>query len=195
MFNPCSIIYLASGGGNFLAQILTAHADKSKTEQILTSQDNNDYDGKWTNKESIFNLHDNIDLSVSSNIERFEYLDKKSKIIFVSAQTNKDKEILEWRQMFLDNNMANPAVFRVRCQYHYEMKNYLDDKKIPYFDIPLNIFFDKNLFIKKLVGLKQYINLDLDEKLTRKMHNTWIKQNIKERQIKQQELKRRKNVN
>jgi len=194
MFNPCSVIYVSSGGGNFLAQILTAHADKSKMKQITTSQDNNDYDGKWTNKESIFDLHDDIDLSVSSNIERFEYLYKKSKIIFVSVQTDKDKEILKWRQMFLDNNMASPEVFKIRYQYHFEMKNYLDNKNITYFDIPLNIFFDTHLFIKKLAGLKQYINLDLDDNLTRKMHKKWIKQNIKERQMKVKELERRKNV-
>lgn len=188
MFDPCSIIYVSSGGGNFLAQILTAHADKERMAQILDTQNNTKYDGKWTTKEEVFNLHDNIDLNVSSNITKFEHLHAKKNIIFVSAQTPKDKQRLEWRQTFLDNNMANPLIFKMRYQYHYEMKNYLDRSGIQYFDLPLKYFFDKSLFLEKFSALANYIGLNVDQNLTKIMHKKWAEQNIKE-------FERRKNDN
>jgi len=188
MFDPCSIIYVSSGGGNFLAQILTAHADKERMNQILDTQNNDEYDGRWTTKEEIFKLHNNIELSVSSQITKFEHLHAKKNIVFISAQTPEDKQRLEWRQTFLDNNMADPLIFKMRYQYHYEMKNYLDRSGIPYFDMPLNYFFNKSLFLEKVSELADYIKLNVDQNLTKIMHQKWIEQNIKE-------FERRKNDN
>ena len=180
MFDPCSIIYVSSGAGNFLAQILTAHADKQRMAQILDTQNNNEYDGKWTTKEEIFKLHSSIDLGVSSNVTKFEHLHTKNNIIFISAQTDEDKKVLEWRQTFLDNNMAIPEIFKIRYQYHYEMKNYLDKSGIKYYDIPLKCFLNQSLFLQKVTGLANYINCDIDIDLTKTMHYKWIKQNVKE---------------
>jgi len=188
MFDPCSIIYVGSGGGNFLAQILTAHVDKQRMAQILDTQNNTKYDGKWTAKEDVFNLDDSIDLNVSSNVTKFEHLHTKNNIIFISAQTDEDKKVLEWRQTFLDNNMANPLIFSIRYQYHYEMKNYLDKSSIKYYDIPLKCFLNQSLFLQKIAGLANYINCDIDIDLTKTMHYKWIKQNVKE-------FERRKNDN
>ena len=54
--------------------------------------------------------------------------------------------------------------------------------------MPLNYFFNKSLFLEKVSELADYIKLNVDQNLTKIMHQKWIEQNIKE-------FERRKNDN
>ena len=178
MITPCNIVYLSTSGGNFIARMITALNNKEIGKRNLQLHKSDNCKGEWEKKEQLFELDDVIKLITSNNIVKFKHLQKMEKIIFVSTQTQKDRKLLSWRQTFIKNNNQNPTIFHARYQYHYEMKNYLDENKIEYFEIPFHYLFHEELFLNKIIDLANFVSTDIDKAIIKRDHRAWMRKNI-----------------
>ena len=172
------IVYEPLLAGKLIGQIISMFSI-GQEKQIEMYKDNNIDSKWWTQREDDFIMDPDIEF-VKGHSYRFKhFLDNYDKMILLSCNTQKEKDLLESRVGHVKHGiMNNPFLIDVRVFYLQELYDYLVRNKKDFYNIPFADVWDVKKFPATMIGCLEWLGLPHDENKIKYAQKQWIKSNI-----------------
>jgi len=168
------IVYEPLLAGKLIATIITAFTENNSSQL----EKFNDNSKRWTQREGDFNIDKNIEF-VKGHHFQFKHFLNYENLIFLSCNTEKEKELLESRVAHVKHGiMNNPRLIDIRIKYLIELLSFLKANKKELFEIPFSHVWDTTKFTKTMGDCLKWLNIPYDEEKIKYAQKLWIRSNI-----------------
>ena len=160
--------------GQVFSGILGANMDFSLYEN---------HDLNWGDRESLLVQHPHVNVDYSHNFDFQEILEMDN-LIFISCNSDDALRIAERRAEYIQTNMDNKEIFRLRLRYHRELYKHLIDKDKTFFEIDYCSLWSGTKFMSVVGKWCDNFKIRNNNFNIRDVHKKWIYANLIQEKMK-----------